>query len=293
MEKLILKETGKDSLIFQRQGTSFYLFSHNNYPASIKKINDLLFDISNIQIQEKVSSSESSQKNYKVSPEDYTYSVQGFDENDKPVLSFLVGNKFKSSGNYIRQSDKKDIYLSKSPVFFSSEKDSYIDKKIFELGSKKVLKVEVSTTTRFTIEKENDKWRLKGIKYEVDDTQLSTFINTLTGLEFLSFTPVADKTLDWKHSLSFQTDDTIVYEVKFTQEGDKYYALISSSTEETPQQVSISRDDDKEKLKKVEEVLKAQKNSQMFNVTHASWVYEIRESVYKELMKGPSDFKKK
>ena len=60
--------------------------------------------------------------------------------------------------------------------------------------------------------------------------------------------------------------------------------------DEAPKQFVVSKEDGKEKLQKIEDVIRAQGDAQKLNMEKGAWIYKVNKSTYEKLAKDSKFF---
>ena len=303
--KLVIEELDDNNkpqkVSLLKEGDSFVLEDYFAYPASNEKINDLLYKIANIQITEKVSDKKSSHMEYDLTNKKSKIRVSGFDRTGSKTFDFYVGKKKKYNGNFIRFVDKDPVYLSNQALYISGEKDSYIETELMNIGKKDFEGMSLTSLgKKHTFEKKGSEISYKngnlnsinldGKKKE----KLLDFVDETQPINFNDFKPIDHKGLsDLKFDLRLElkSKSKMIYDLHFSKAKEDYYLKISSRLENLPEKIVISKDDDKKKLAGVEDLLKAQKQVNQFNLSNSRWIFKIDKSTYEDIEKFLKDFK--
>ena len=132
IQKILLDFKGDSDIVLTKKDEHFILENHKSYPADMEKVNDLLYQISSIEVKEKVVShaSEKNLKDYELNEELKRIAIKLYDSSGQEVVSFNVGKDYNGRGEYLIKSNEKTIYLSKQALVIGSLYSSYIDKNL-------------------------------------------------------------------------------------------------------------------------------------------------------------------
>ena len=303
--KLVIEEMGEDNkphkVSLLKEGDSFVLEDHFAYPASNEKINDLLYKIANIQINEKISEKKSAHTEYDLTKKKSKIRVSGFDRTGSKTFDFYVGKKKKYNGSFIRFVDKDPVYLSNQALYISGEKDSYIETELMNIEKKDFEGLSLTfLSEKFIFEKKGSEISYKSGELNsvnLDQKKREKLLNFIEGtqpIHFNDFKPIDHKTLsDLKFDvrLELKSKNRMIYDLQFSKAKDDYYLKISSRLEDVPEKIVITKDDDNKKLAGVEDLLKAQKEVNQFNMSNSRWIFKVDKSTYEDIEKFLKDFK--
>lgn len=292
ISKIEIKNKTKE-IILNRRGNHFILHSEYGYPASNERINSFVFNMANIKIAEKVSDSEKSFKPYDVHEKAFNTLITFKDKNEKILTQFYVGKNEPQKGAYVRFAGKKEVYLTTEPVSLVSSRDDFINKNISSIKEEFISSIKVDTKSAFVINKNENSYIIsKPKKINFSSNKVEGFVNQLKNLRFTDFKPINQLSIkSFSGRIETKLINSISYIFEFTKEKEKYYLKVKSSSEESPQQIVIDKNDDKEKLKNVEKTIMSQKSAQQFNLIHGAWIYEISKATFDSLNKNLTDLK--
>lgn len=292
--RIELRFPGNKKIEFERDSAFFVISNHKSYPASSAKINEMIFNFANIQVSEKVDSgvvSSDDLKQYGLDESNLRYKVAIFDDEGNKSVSFIVGKNQKNKGNYIKKESSGDVYLSQRRIWLDSTYKEFVDLALLNLEVNKVKTLDLNLDKGLTLTKDGEKIKNKGNDKEIESTKFNKLINELNSLTFKDFYTVTDpnvQTLNFASGVRIELENNLVYNLNFAKDNNKYFAKLNASVDDMPTQITVSQSDGKEELSKIEEQIKAQTTSQLFNMKKAVWVYEIEQSKYEKLleMKG-------
>lgn len=298
VEKIEISAGGSKKVSFVKDGNRFVLESHQSFPASNEKVNNLIFSISNILIQEKVenNASEDDLARYGLSDEKSNIRVEFFDEKGKSTLAFRIGNNHQKRGTYIMKEggDKKDVvYLSQNSIWINSNHHDFINKSILDVDTKEISEIVINDIDDKKILKVDNEYKLAADdSKQVKKEELEKIVRTLKNVRLKDFYSREDdkvKNLNFQNSLKIKLKNEIIYKLSLSKDNEKHFVSILGNTENIPRNVTLSSNDGKEEIQKVEDMIRAQGSLQQFNLDRANWVYEVDKSTYENLAKNVSD----
>lgn len=286
-----------NSLTLKKTGDSFSLVEKNNYPADISKINELLVDILEVRLKEKISENADYFEELGVSDaHDEAVIVSLFDANDEPLTGLVKGKSLeRGSGSYVRQLNGKIAYSSSNYLSINSSINNYLETSLFDIEAEKISEVRVSSPEGFyqivresngetepAAEGEEAEEESKIVLLNVpagrtaDDTEYEDVFEALVDLEFDDVSPAAELTgLNWDSVFECRLDSGLLYRVRSAKaEDDKYYVALSAVSP-LRERIQITQQESEEELKKKETLLLANDKTETFNALHTGWVYEI------------------
>lgn len=296
---------GTKNISFSRDGNRFVLDSHKSYPASSERLNNLIFSISNILIQEKVESnaSEDDLKDYRLSESDNQNLVEFFDKNDKKTLAFRVGKNHRKRGTYLLKEGTKDVYLSKNNVYINSSHKDFIDQLILKVSKSDVAEIITDNSDGVKIVQKDNKFQVMGPEGKIQEDKkvkedlLNKLTSSLSRLEFKDYYSREDGTISnlvFTERLKLKLENQLNYDLSLAQTKInnklKHFVRVSADTGEMPTQVTVSQNDGKEELQKIEDMIKTQSLSQQFNLNKGNWIYEIDKSAYENLSRDLKEY---
>lgn len=302
ISKLVIFGEKKENIAFVRTRDLFVIENYHNYPASSKKINDLLYRISSIQVADMITNNKEQHKVLKVAIDDFKYHIVAYGRNNKTLFDFYVGDTYKIRGNYLRMAQDDQVYLGMTGVYLNTDKLSYFEKELFKLDPKNIQEVAIRTPkNKFELIKKDDKeYQIKNKKGKFDKEKINSFIKTLTKIDLKEAypydginTPNELKSLKFDKSCDITLSNKIVYKLQFANRDEKYYLKLMTSLDESGQKnYVISKNDGKEKLQGIADLMTAQKIANYQNLKHGQWLYMVSKADYEKFVKDMKHFKK-
>ena len=299
IQRFSLQKGGDDEskMDFVKEGKNFILESHGSYPANSNSVNQLLYDLSKIQIQEKVSGG--SHEGLGVTGGKAHAHIIFKNDEGKTISEFFLGNHFNSRGRYLRMKGSDDVYLSKRYLKIPTKRKNFLNLKILPIDGTNVDKIEVAGQgQQFSVSQSSGTWSMNSGKSSnaIDAEKLKKFALDIINVAFVDYKSARDSkysSLKFNRFFSVKLKNNSVYELKLARLEGLYILKASGTVMEMPSKVLISSDTNKEEIAKIEEMAKSQGRAQNFNLFHGPWIYEIEKSVWGELVKVPKDFSNK
>ena len=294
VSKMTITYSKEKKLVLKRDGLRFVLESHKNYPADTLKINDFIFKLASIEVSKKaghnISESEADLKRFFLDKEGLKYKVEIFNaQASEPILAFLVSKDLKQKANYIKKLGDDHVYLAQNTIWFDSTFKDYIDTYLLKLAKDQIEEIEVqkkgkNLTLLKTKEGVEVKSSQKGEK--IDKGQALGLFSKFTNLRFESYQKYNDpkiQELSFEKTLKLKTTKKLVYRLALAKGPNGHFLKINALTNLIPDEVSLEAGADTQKLKSVEELIKAREWADTFNLEKGSWVYRISEATYQSL----------
>ncbi|NQT19485.1 MAG: peptidylprolyl isomerase, partial [Planctomycetes bacterium] len=279
IHKIIIKK-GTESATLTRHGKAFAVAEKDNYPASVKEINDLIIKSLEIRCAEKITDSEKSHADLGVTEDSQdALSVSLLGAKDEPLIGFITGKSSeKSSGVYVRLQGKNTVYRTESPLWMAAQPTSYINTDLTSVDKKDVERVEVTTPEdSYTISRVDDKKiALQNIPEgkRVKGTEHENVFHALAGLRLTDVKAAVENKYNWDTTYACHLENGLSYTVRLAKNDGKHYISLSA-TGPRGDSIEISKDESDEELKKKEAILLAMEKASKSNTRHAQWIYEI------------------
>lgn len=264
-------ELKDDEIIdLQREGDGFVLANHLGYPVSNDRLNEFLFELTNIEVKEKLSSgpSKASLEELELTNEKLNGKLLVYSDSDNPSLELLVGKTIPKRGSAVRKNESNDIYLTKDRVTLAYSKWDFVDKTLLRPKADEIKAIE-----------KNNK-RLKPEK------KVEEVLEKLNEISFEDVLPINDPTFSqvkFSNVFTLLLKNNSKYILEFDKVDNKYLMKIQAGLYDLPSDVTLTPDLKEEELEKINSLLKVQEAVQKFNEKRATWLYEISEYLYKQL----------
>lgn len=274
VQKIVLSFDKEKQIALTRDSNKFVLENYKLYPAATNKVNDLIYKIASIQVREKVAVGvdEEALKKYELGRQNRKYFVELYDENGKRTVAFRVGKKHKGKGNYLFKEGASDVYLSQDNLWLNSSYKDFINTALLSLDKEEVEKILLG----------------KGDNDEViEEKKVKKIAEKFSNIHFTDFYAVTEprvQSIKFDKNIKIQLKNKLVYNLSLAEDKDEHLLKLNAFLEDVPSQFVVGRDDSKEELQKIEDVIKAQGDAQRVNSERAAWVYKLDKSTYEKII---------
>jgi hypothetical protein len=284
------KNKTKTSII--RSENRFVLAEKENYPASARKVNELIGNCLDIRTAELQTESADFHKDLGVTEDTAASSVTLLGADGKTIVGILVSKPAEKGSTYVRLASENKVYLSLNAPSFSASPMDYVDKNLLEADSKKITEVSVTDPNgatyalksadqgaTITLDNMPAGKQFKGTDYRT----VFTAITNLTIEDVTAASKVADLKFDWKYVCKLS--DSTVYTLGLGKKANKTYLTVSAEFTDTAPVVKEQGQESQEQLKAKEAKLLARDAAVRFGKKTSGWVYIIPEYSASNLMK--------
>ena len=294
IQKISIRSGGA-TVTLTRRGSGFTVDEKKNYPASVKKINELIIKCLEIKRGRKVTSSANSHEELGVGEDATDAVVVAFlGAEDKHLVGFVKGKGVTpGSGVYVRLIGEDTVYESEKNLYIDTQPTDYIEKELISVNQEDIKRVEVKTGKESYAISRNYKDDIfledvprgkhaKGNDYE-------DVFNALNDLDCSDVLPEAQVEAKWDTTYTSPQKSGLSYTVQLAKTDDgKYYAKLSAKGP-TVGDITITQTESEEGLKKKEALLLANDEAKAFAPRHAGWAYEISSFKANNMRKSLSD----
>lgn len=296
IQKIALNFSGNKKLTFTRDSNKFVLENHKSYPADTAKVNELIYKIASIQVNNKIVSNadEDDLEKYDLSENKKKYLIELFDKSGKKTVSFRVGKSYKRKGNYLFKEGQKDIYLSKENLWINSSYKDFINTALLEVKKDDIDRVTLKSDKVLEIVKKDNEFKIVGLdEKKVKKEKADEYLKGLSNLKFEDFLIATEpkvQGLRFEKDVKIKLKNTLIYKVSLAKEKEDHFVKLAALVDEAPKKFIVNKDDGKEKLQKIEDVIRAQGDAQILNMEKGAWVYKVDKSTYDKLVKDSKYF---
>ena len=296
VQQIVLHFQGEERITLTRDGNRFVLEDHKQYPAASDKVNDLIYHIASVQVKEKVvaNASDDDLKKYELDDESRKYLIELFDNDSTKTVSFRVGKSYKGRGNYLYKDESKDIYLSQGSVRINSSHKDFIDTILLDIKEEDIEQVKLVSDKEIELQRKEEEFILvapQSAKFKKE--KADEYIKNFSSVRFDDYYPHAEpqvRTLNFNKDIKIQLKNKLIYKVSLAKNKEDYFAKLNALIGDIPNQIVVNKNDGKEKLQNIEDMVKAQGDAQRVNREKGSWIYKIDKSVYENLVKDSTFF---
>jgi hypothetical protein len=289
--KIVITEKDNTLEIIQ-QGKNFLVAEKDNYPASIKSVNELIAKVLDIKANPDILTKGS--ENYAdlmVADDNAEKIIKFLDSDGKVITGVIIGKQLDSGDTAIRLVNKDEVYTSSSRIWMNTSAIGFMETKIISDAADKIVKVSVKydggsyemtrqpgeSNISFVTALPAGK-QLKGKDYE----QVFSALSNLNFSDVMAEAKAGDMKFDTTYVC--QLDDSTVYTFLVAAKDGNYFVKCSNEFTDLSQ-IQISQTESQDELKKKETKLLARDNAAKFNAAHKGWVYEIASNQAENLTK--------
>lgn len=292
--KIVVK-SDKDVVTLNRRGNIFAVADKSDYPADMKKINELIRNCADIKTTGSAQTDNPANHDDLGVTEDKGRSVVKFftpDPNSKLITGVVVGKSVETGqGAYVRLLPKDSVYLTNESPWIKSRPTDYIDQELLTVKREDINSVTVSPG--------GESYTLKAGKGEavslesippgkkLKDTDARAVLRALTDLRFDDVARSIGG-LAFNEQYVCRLNDRTVYTLSIAKKDDKTYVLCKADFDGR-RPTEIKKDESPEELKKKEALLLAFDSAAVFSARHKNWIYEIPDWKAKNLTKKLSN----
>ena len=273
---------GDEPLKLERQGGLFTVAGKEGYPASIKKINNLLASLLDIKVVDWITDSPENYESLGVTDDGAQSVVRLLDGKGEPITGVLVGSSklpdmdMGRRTTYVRLVQGDDVYEVDSAPFIGSSATDYIEREILNVDDDDVKRVTVAgpnETYTLRVQDGNDGKIVLDQIPEGRELKDSAARQVMAALSYLSLTDVkkassfAEGELEFEYEYLSELSDSVVYSFRIARPEGKTYIRCSAGGSNKEKAAQLAQ----------------------FNKLHRGWVYEIAQYKGDNLTKKMTD----
>lgn len=287
-------EKGMQKVTLIKKDNRFVVVEKDNYPASLRKVNELVNECMDIRTAERRTADKANHADLGVSEETARNIITFYDAADKPLTGVIVSpNSPDSQTAFARLiSDDKTYLILQSPRI-NSQPMNYIDTQLVQADVKKIVEVAVTDPNNvvYTLKGEKDGEFITLAEMPAGKQFKATDYRTVfTALSGLTFEDVASKekveVLQFDRSYICKLNDSTVYTLKLARKEGKTYLDITAEFTDKTAVMKEKEVESQEQLKEKEAKLLARDTVEAFAKKTANWLYIISDNKAKDLTKS-------
>ncbi len=289
IKKISLDFQDDKKVILARDSNKFVIENQKSYPADTAKVNDLIYKIASIQVKEKIGTdtSEERLKKYELDPKGRTYFVELYDNDNKKTVSFSVGKSHKGKGNYLYKEGSNEIYLSQENLWINSSHKDFINTVLLDIKKDEIEKISLKADKKIELEKVEKEFVVKlpenpKFKKEKANDYASKF-NNLRFEDYFAYNDSELQGIQFSKDIKIQLKNKMVYKVSLGKKKDDHFIKVNALVNEVPKKIVVSKDDGKDKLQNIEDMIQAQGQAQKINLEKGNWVYKVDKSTFEKI----------
>ncbi len=284
----IVLQGGGNTVTLLRQGGSFVVVEKSKYPASIKRINDLITSCLDVQTAELITSDKANFSELGVSDEKPEKTVK-FLRPDKSIIAGIhVGKAGKdSNGMYVRLVSNDKAYLSMNVPTLSTDAIDYMDRILTEVTREDILMVRMEGPDgSYVITKEPNSVAVLTNIPAGKRANTNGVAQVFSALTNLTFDHVKQDSGNLKFDKTYvcQLRDSTVYTIGLKSQGEKTYAKFTADFTDKSGVIKKMGVESNAELKEKEAKLLARDKVADFVKKTQGWVYEISQPTGKNMM---------
>ena len=302
----IMQNDDSISLVKDNQKT-WILESPYGYPADQKKMNNLIVEITDISIGDRLTDNPEKYDNFGLKGDIGSFgAIVMKDDQDKEIMRLIAGDERKAPpdpkrimppiGRYYRIGNDPGVYLADANLYWLNTRiTTWVESRILTFPMTNVMSVSIDhgSTESLSITWEGGTPVLKALDDGME-TKTSEINTVRGGLSNLYMKDVLAADSDKAKALVFDTTftaylkDGSIYHAKTAAEGEQYYIALSAEYGEPI--VSAEDKATTDSMIAIEKAAgEAKKAVPEFNKRHTPWVYEVMDWPYKNLSRKRSD----
>jgi hypothetical protein len=292
-------QKGTQKVTLSRNEDRFVIVEKDNYPAGVKKVNDLVGQCLDIRTAELRTEDTAFHKDLGVTEDTAKNVITLWGADDKPIVGiFISQSDEQSKGAYVRLASENKVYLTLTSPFISAVPMDYVDKEFLKADSKKITEVTITDPNHvsYTLQSKDGGQTItspeslpagKRLK-ESDCRQVFTALGNVNIEDVVAENKVEGLTFDRQYVCKL--DDSTVYTLRLGGKDKKTYL---SATVEFTDKTAVTKEkgvvESEEQLKVKEAKLLARDAAERFAKKTVGWVYVISEYQAGNLMKRMTD----
>ena len=296
VQKIVLSYKDSKKIILTKDSNRFVLENYKSYPTDTLKVNDLIYKIASIQVKEKITSNanEDDLKKFELDEKSRKYLIELFDNNGRKTVSFSVGKSQKGKGNYLLKDGTNEVYFSNSNLLINSSYKHFVNTVLLDINKSDIEQIKLISDKEIEFIKKDTKFvieRPKNNKFKEEKAE--EYAKNFSSLKFNDFFTHADnevQSLAFDKDIKIQLKNKLVYKVGLAKNKDKYFVKLNALVDEIPRQITVSKDDGREKLQSIDDMVKAQGDAHRINIEKGNWIYKVDKSVYDKIAKDSKFF---
>jgi hypothetical protein len=292
-------EKGTQKTTLSRNEGRFVIVEKDNYPAGVKKVNELIAQCLDIRTAELRTEDLAFHKDLGVTEDSAQSVITLWDAESKPIVGIFISKSDEQGrGAYVRLASENKVYLTLNAPSISAVPLDYVDKEFLKVDSGKIVEVTITDPNQHTYalqSKDGGKTitsprtlpagkRLK----ESDCIQVFTAPGGIQIEDVAAANKVEGLKLDRRYVCKL--DDSTVYTFQLGEKDKKtYLSAAAEFTDTEPVTKEKGVVESEEQLKVKEAKLLARDAAERFAKKTAGWLYVISDPVSGEMMKKMTD----
>jgi len=277
---IVIKSDKETVTLARGQDGGFVVREKQNYPASMKAINELIVKALDIRCKQEVTDNPEHHKELGVAEgEGVALAVTFLNTEGQPIIGFVMGTRAEIGGVYVRIAGQDTVYASERYLWLNSEPMNYIEEQLLAVNRADIERVGVTVGEDgyvIGLDKKAGTPVLQNVPEgkQAKTNEVGDVFEALTGLDMADVV-AADKIKPaWDATYTCRLKSGLRYTVRLAKDGDKHYARLRAK-QPPGGPVTIDGSESDEQLKKNEAFLKAVAAAEAVRLKHEAWVYEL------------------
>jgi len=287
-------KTGDSEVTLIREGNGFLVHDLSDYPADVKRVNELFTDCLDIKTQELYSSNAANHGDLEVSEDQAKHIIKFYDANDTLMTGVVVGKeRDEGKGQYVRLADTNDVYVTDWLPYFSARPIEYTNQELAAVKKEDVESIQLTSPAGSFELTSDDDGQVQlgnlpaGKKLKTSDAK--NVFNVLSSLRFDNVLKKAPEGVSFDNTFVCKLKSGIVYGFSLGKKDDKTYLTCQADYVGGNVMLDPKKKDSEEELKAKEAKLLAQENATKFTESHKGWVYEIPSWKSRNMLKSKDE----
>jgi hypothetical protein len=292
-------QKGAQKMTLSRNEDRFVIVEKDNYPAGVKKVNELVAQCLDIRTAELRTEDPAFHKDLGVTEDSAKSVITLWDAENKPIVGiFISESDEQGKGAYVRLASENKVYLTLNSPWISAVPMDYVDKEILKVNTGKIVEVTITDPNQHTYTlqtKDGGKTITSPITLpagkrlkESDCKRVFTAPGGIQIEDVVAAGKVEGLKLGWRYVCKL--DDSTVYTFQLGEKDKKtYLAATAEFTDTEPVTKEKGVVESEEQLKAKEAKLLARDAADRFAKKTAGWLYVIADYTAAELKKKMPD----
>ncbi len=303
-----IKKKAENIVLVKGEGDTWKVETANGYPADPKKINELVFGLSEIKVNAHLTANPERYTKFGLKDDtEYEASVRLADSDQKDIATLYLGKDRKAGsepdmemgmppkggGRYVKLASDPNVYLVEDEIYkMNPTLSSWVDTSICSIPTDKIVKVSIARPTTETVELayQNGKLEVQNLPahLQTKKTEADSLAGALNGLRMTNVLSVENpkaQELVFDTTYTATSKDGAIYTVTVShKDGQKDYIKLSATYGE-PFLTDSDKATTETEAAAQTAAAKAKEEVPVFNQKHSPWVYEVSGWIAEKFLK--------
>ena len=211
----------------------------------------------------------------------------------KKTVAFRIGKTHKGKNRFLYKEGSKEVYLSQSNIYINTSHKDYINTKLFEIKKEEIEHITLLSDQKIELKKEENEFKVISPNKKFKKEKIDEYTNGLGHVSFEDYYSYGSndvQSLVFNKDIKVHLTNKLVYKISLAKNKDNHFVKVNALVNEIPKKVVVHKDDGKDKLQKIEDMLKAQGEAQRINAEKGRWIYKVDQATYDKLIKKTTFF---